>query len=96
MSDEQRDAREAAGWAKSVSQLTISEVPEGALNLNVEGRRLTSPIQGFGKMWQKTYQVRLPAERVSAAEERHIAGLDTGERSVEAVALRPEVGKALR
>jgi hypothetical protein len=68
MSDEQRDAREAAGWAKSVSQLTISEVPEGALNLNVEGRRLTSPIQGFGKMWQKTYQVRLPAERVSAAE----------------------------
>ena len=23
------------------------------------------PIQGFGKMWQKTYQVRIPAERVS-------------------------------
>src|ERR671925_282459 len=55
-------------WAKSVSHLTVSEVPEGALNLNVEGRRLSSPIQGFGKMWQKTYQVRLPAERVSAAE----------------------------
>ena len=68
MSDEQRAAREAAGWANSVSQLTVSEVPEGALNLNVEGRRLTSPIQGFGKMWQKTYQVRLPAERASAAE----------------------------
>jgi hypothetical protein len=68
MSDEQRAAREAAGWAKSVSQLTVSEVPEGALNLNVEGRRLTSPIQGFGKMWQKTYQVHLPAERASAAE----------------------------
>jgi hypothetical protein len=69
MSDEQRAAaRDAAGWAKSVSQLTVSEVPEGALNLNVEGRRLTSPIQGFGKMWQKTYQVRLPSERVSAAE----------------------------
>jgi hypothetical protein len=68
MSDEQRAAREAARWAKSVSQLTVSEVPEGALNLNVEGRRLTSPIQGFGKMWQKTYQVRFPVERVSAAE----------------------------
>ena len=68
MSDEQRAAREAAGWAKSVSQLTVSEVPEGAVNLNVEGRRLTSPIHGFGKMWQKTYQVRFPAERVSAAE----------------------------
>jgi hypothetical protein len=69
MSDqEQAAARDAAGWAKSVSQLKVSEVPEGALNLNVEGRRLASPIQGFGKMWQKTYQVRLPAGRVSAAE----------------------------
>jgi hypothetical protein len=68
MSDEQRTARDAASWAKSVSQLNVSEVPDGALNLNVEGRRLSSPIQGFGKMWQKTYQVRLPVERVSATE----------------------------
>jgi hypothetical protein len=68
MSDEQRTARDAASWAKSVSQLNVSEVPEGALNLNVEGRRLSSPIQGFGKMWQKTYQVRLPVERVSATD----------------------------
>jgi hypothetical protein len=68
MSEEQRTARDAASWAKSVSQLNVSEVPEGALNLNVEGRRLSSPIQGFGKMWQKTYQVRLPVERVSATD----------------------------
>jgi hypothetical protein len=69
MSDpEQAAARDATSWAKSVSQLRVSEVPEGALNLNVEGRRLASPIQGFGKMWQKTYQVRLPAGRVSAPE----------------------------
>ena len=46
----------------------MSEVPEGAVNINVEGRRLASPIQGFGKMWQKTYQVRIPAERVSATD----------------------------
>jgi hypothetical protein len=68
MSDEQAAARDAASWAKSVSQLNVSEVPEGAVNINVEGRRLSSPIQGFGKMWQKTYQVRLPAERVSATD----------------------------
>jgi hypothetical protein len=55
-------------WARGVSRLTVDETPEGALNLNVEGRRLASPIQGFGKMWQKTYQVRLPAERVPATE----------------------------
>ena len=66
--DEQAAARDATNWAKSVSRLNVSEVPEGAVNLNVEGRRLTSPIQGFGKMWQKTYQVRVPVERVSATE----------------------------
>ena len=69
MSDEHTAAaRDAANWAKSVSKLTVSAVPEGAVNLNVDGRRLASPIQGFGKMWQKTYQVRLPAERVSPTD----------------------------
>src|SRR5919197_6727686 len=66
--EEQPAARDAASWAKAVSQLNVSEVPEGAVTMNVHGRRLTSPIQGFGKMWQKTYQVRLPAERVSAPD----------------------------
>ncbi len=66
--EEQAAARDATSWAKSVSRLKVSEVPEGAVNINVEGKRLASPIQGFGKMWQKTYQVRLPAERVSATD----------------------------
>jgi hypothetical protein len=60
--------RNEESWAKSVSRLEVSDVPDGAVNLNVDGRRLASPIQGFGKMWQKTYQVRVPAERVSATE----------------------------
>ena len=61
-------ARDAAHWAKSVSRLNVSDVPEGATGINVTGKRLTSPIQGFGKMWQKTYQVRLPASRVSSED----------------------------
>jgi hypothetical protein len=64
--EEHAAARDATNWAKSVSRLKVSEVPEGAVNINVAGRRLASPIQGFGKMWQKTYQVRIPAERVSS------------------------------
>ena len=28
-------------------------------NINVAGTRPTSPIQGFGRMWQKTYRVPL-------------------------------------
>jgi hypothetical protein len=66
--DDTAAARDATNWAKAVSRLNVSEVPEGAVNLNVEGRRLASPIQGFGKMWQKTYQVRLPRERVGAVD----------------------------
>src|SRR5215207_2247755 len=66
--EEQAAARDAANWAKSVSHLNVSEVPEGAVNLNVDGRQLTSPIQGFGKMWQKTYVVRLPSERVAPVD----------------------------
>jgi hypothetical protein len=68
MEETRAAARDATAWAKKVSTLNVAEVPEGAVNLNVEGRRLASPIQGFGKMWQKTYQVRLPRERVSAAD----------------------------
>lgn len=55
-------------WASGVSRLSVSNAPAGAMNLNVTGRRLAGPIQGFGKMWQKTYQVSLPREQVSAVE----------------------------
>ena len=61
-------ARDETSWARSVSRLSVRDVPDGAVNRNVDGRRVTSPIQGFGKMWQKTYRVRLPADRVSATE----------------------------
>jgi hypothetical protein len=60
--------RSEESWAKSVARLEVTDVPDGAVNINVEGRRLTSPIQGFGKMWQKTYQVRVPSDRVSATD----------------------------
>jgi hypothetical protein len=66
--DEKAAARDATNWAKKVSTLNVADVPEGAININVEGKRLASPIQGFGKMWQKTYQVRLPRERVSPTD----------------------------
>src|SRR5687768_936508 len=46
-------------WAQSSGRLRSPDAPAGALNINVEGRMATSPIQGFGKMWQKSYRVRL-------------------------------------
>jgi hypothetical protein len=58
-------------WAKPVDTLTAAGAPEGAPNL-VEGKRLVGTVQGFGKLWQKTYKVRLagvesrPADVIAA------------------------------
>ena len=46
----------------------MSDIPAGAVNLNVDGRRLTGPLNGFGQLWQKTYKVRLSGAAVSPAE----------------------------
>ena len=59
MSADEPAARDAGNWAKPVSTLTTTDVPEEALNLNVDGRRVMGPIQGFGKLWQKTYRASL-------------------------------------
>jgi hypothetical protein len=69
-------SRDAANWAGRVETLTVTNVPSGAMNINVDGRRVVGPLQGFGALWQKTYQVRLrqagltPAEVISAWKER--------------------------
>ena len=42
-------------------------VPAGARNL-VEGARLIGPLQGFGKMWQKTYRVRLAGASIDPTD----------------------------
>jgi hypothetical protein len=64
MSDQPRNA---GNWAKPVSTLTVTDERDGAPNL-VEGKRLLSPVQGFGKMWQKTYTVRLDGATATPAE----------------------------
>jgi hypothetical protein len=49
--------RNAASWAKKVERLVV-DPREGVRGTNVAGRRLTGPVQGFGKMWQKTYRMK--------------------------------------
>lgn len=58
------------GWAPPVHRLSRPDAPDGAINLNVGGRRVAGPIQGFGRLWQKTYRVAVgetaePAEVVA-------------------------------
>ena len=45
--NEKAAARDATNWEKKVSTLNVSEVPEGAVAINVEGKRLAGPIQGL-------------------------------------------------
>lgn len=56
-------SRDAGNWAKLVSQLHVAqELPPEARNLNVEGRRLSGPTHGFGKLWKKTYAISLGSD----------------------------------
>lgn len=58
-------ARVAGGWSRPVDRLAVGSVPATALNLNVDGRRLVGPVQGFGRLWQKRYRVRLDGADVT-------------------------------
>ncbi len=60
--------RDATYWAKQVTTLKLGEVPAEAMNLNVAGKRLVGPIQGFGKLWQKTYRAELHGVAMTPAE----------------------------
>jgi hypothetical protein len=59
--------RESA-WAQPGSKFRVSELQAGAINLNVEGRQITGPLQGFGQLWQKTYRIRLSGSSVTPEE----------------------------
>jgi len=49
-------------WAGPVSRLEVKATPVEAVNLNVKGRRVAGPLQGFGRLWQKTYSISLPGK----------------------------------
>lgn len=51
------EPRDASNWAKPVDQFNVGEVAAGAQKGNVEGRKPTGPLQGFGQLWQKSYDV---------------------------------------
>ncbi len=60
---------DAEHWAQPVDRLAVSpDLASDAPSINVAGRRLSGPLQGFGKMWQKTYRVRLSGASATPAE----------------------------
>jgi hypothetical protein len=55
-------------WAEPVDRLSVPDLPIEAINLNVEGRRPTGPMKGFGPLWLRTYDIRLAHATVAPAE----------------------------
>lgn len=68
MQEENISSRDAEHWAAPVSKLEVGDVPSGAVSLNVDGRHVVGPLQGFGQLWQKTYRVRLTDVQVTPDE----------------------------
>jgi hypothetical protein len=56
----QDDPKDAMG-----RDATSAPLPADVLDINVEGRELTAPDDGFGQKWRKRYRVRLPGADVS-------------------------------
>src|SRR5207244_3514376 len=59
---------DVASWATPTVALSVGEMPAGAVNRNVAGRRLVGPVQGFGQLWQKTYRIRLERDALTPAD----------------------------
>ncbi len=54
-------------WAAARDRL-VTDAVAGAAPAVVEGRRVSGPVQGFGKLWQKTFRVRLEDVEATPAE----------------------------
>lgn len=54
------DPRNADNWAKPVDEFDVAEMGADVPKGNVQGRKPISPLQGFGQLWQKNYEVSVP------------------------------------
>jgi hypothetical protein len=61
------DINENGGWAQVGPRLSVANEAHRAQARMVDGKLVSGPIQGFGKMWQKTYRVRLTGLQVAPA-----------------------------
>lgn len=55
-------------WAHNIVRIDVIDSPAGAFAANLDDRMVTSPLQGFGQLWRRTYRVRLPGCTLCAAE----------------------------
>jgi hypothetical protein len=62
------EACPAANWASHLGRAHLPQVPKGFSGLNVDGREICGPMDGFGQLLRKVYTVRLTGSEVSPVE----------------------------
>ncbi len=55
-------------WAPNVERVDAHNSPDGAFAATLDDRMIVSPLQGFGRLWQRTYRVALSGCSLSAPE----------------------------
>lgn len=60
--------RSKDSWAPNVERIEADGSPTGAFAVNLDDRMIVSPLQGFGRLWQRTYRVALTGCCLSAPE----------------------------
>jgi hypothetical protein len=63
-----RPRPEEGQWAEPIRAFHVAGDGAGGDARSVEGRQLVGPLQGFGKLWQKTYRVRLEGATTNPTE----------------------------
>ncbi len=52
-------------WATALGRARAGALPADFLDVNVGGRKVRGPLQGFGQLWHKTYRARLVGAEVA-------------------------------
>jgi anti-anti-sigma regulatory factor len=68
ITSEKTGKQDIAGWATNSKRLKVVEKPEGAMNKNVNNRRVIGPLQGFGPLWEKQYLLDVKADTLTPGE----------------------------
>lgn len=63
-SEKQTGSNREGTWARPVDHLEARQIAAD-ININVDGKKLTGPLRGFGQLWQKTYHIRLSGAQVT-------------------------------
>jgi anti-anti-sigma regulatory factor len=58
-------AEDVAYWSRPIDRIIVPSLSRRAINMNVNGRRIVGPVDGFGSLWQKKYRLTIEKDKLS-------------------------------